>query len=350
MPPAQPVPELDVDLDLPPDRRWEALEPVRESARELVRFFVRDLGGPERFAPVLARHRDAHLDLEYVAELRAVARVISLPEDEVLLANLYYDAMKLVLSSDLLGCTGFAIDAEGGPLHARNLDWTTADGLLASETIVVRYRRGPGPPRYRVVAWPGFVGCLSGVAPGRFAVTLNAVMSEDAPGLAPPVTFVLRRLLETAAGYDEALDALARTPIASDCLLLVSGVAAGQMAVVERSPTRAAVRRAVDGRVVVTNDYRLLPTAAGMPGGSELAATSCGRFEAASRLLREAPPRDGEGCLRVLRDPAVRMSITVQQMVLSAAQGTARVELPPRRGEAGEGAMSAAPPAPPAAS
>src|SRR5580658_2391321 len=88
--------------------------------------------------------------------------------------------------TSLMACTAFAIDTPSGPLHARNLDWTSANGRLASETIIVNFRRGEQGPLYRTIGWPGFVGCLSGVAPGRFAATLNAVMSDDPFALAPP--------------------------------------------------------------------------------------------------------------------------------------------------------------------
>jgi acid ceramidase len=222
------VPEIDIDLRLPPERRWEALSQWKEAARALLRFYVRDIGGLESFAPILTSYRDAFVEPEYVEEMHGVARVLDAPEEEVVLANLYYDAMKLVLSSSSIGCTGFAIDTPSGPLHARNLDWTTAENLLASETLVANFRCGEGEPLYRTVGWPGFIGCFSGVAPGRFGVTLNAVLSDDPPELAAPVSFVLRRALETAPTFERAVAFLRDTPTASDALLLVSGTRRGR--------------------------------------------------------------------------------------------------------------------------
>src|SRR5262249_37352610 len=154
------------------------------------RFYVRDIGGLDAFAPLLASYRDGYVDAEYADEMRGVARVLDAPEEEVLLANLYYDAMKIVLSSSGFACTGIAVETESGPLHARNLDWTTADNLLATETMIANFRRGDELV-YRTVGWPGFVGCFSGLAPRRFGITLNAVISEDAPDLAAPIGFVL---------------------------------------------------------------------------------------------------------------------------------------------------------------
>ena len=94
-------------------------------------------------------------------------------------------------------------------------------------------------------------------------MTLNAVLSEDRPELAAPISFVLRRVLETAPTFEHAVAQIRDTPIASDALLLVSGTQRGEMVVIERSPTRAAVRAAQDGLVVLTNDYRALASSSG---------------------------------------------------------------------------------------
>jgi hypothetical protein len=322
------VPQFDVDLNAPPERRWDGLANWRDVAHELLAFYLRDIGGLDAFAPLLRDYRDAFVDAEYVAEMRGIARAIDGREEEVALANLYYDAIKLVMSGGL-ACTAFAVDTDAGPLHARNLDWTTADGLLASETMVFNFRRGGGEPLYRTVGWPGFIGCLSGVATGRFAVTLNAVISDDPPELAPPITFVLRRALETCKTFDEATTVLCDTRVVSDSLLLVSGTRAGEMAVIERAPTRAAVRHPDAGAVFVTNDYRALAaTERETRNQSALTRTACGRYDRAQKLVREAPPRNPEACFRVLADAQVKMGITVQHMVLSAATGEVHVALP----------------------
>jgi hypothetical protein len=96
-----------------------------------------------------------------------------LPVSDVALSNLYYDALKVVL-----GCTAFAVDAGEATLHARNLDWWTKNAALARYTTVCHFIGGAGGP-FTTIGWPGFVGAFSGVAPGRFAITLNAVLSLE---------------------------------------------------------------------------------------------------------------------------------------------------------------------------
>jgi len=256
------------------------------------------------------------------SEIDSVAAIIDRTPLQVLAANLYYDALKPVL----MGCTAVAIDTPTGPMHARNLDWWTEERILATSTQIVEFEDGPLGP-VKAISWPGFIGVLSGVAPGRFAVTLNAVLSDDPPGLAQPITFLLRNVLQTARTFHEAIQVLRDTPVASDSLLLVTGIRGGEMAVIERSPQRSAVRSAVDGILVVTNDYRALSASAAQHT-TELGRTACSRFDSASELARRLRPRTVSECLPILQNHSVKMSITVQHMVLQASTGELVVKLP----------------------
>jgi hypothetical protein len=316
------IPELHIDLDRPPEERWSGLREHLPSARALISYYVSDLGGLDQFGDLLLSYRDEVVPDEYADEVRGIAQVIGVDEREALLANLYYDAIK-----QLFSCTAFAVDTDYGPLHARNLDWGTINQLLSRHTLIINFQRG-GETLYRAVSWPGFAGVLSGMAPGRFAVTLNAVLSEDPPQLAPPVTFLIREVLEKAASFDEAVDKLASAPIPCDCLLLVTGPNRGQMAVIERSPARHALRTPENGFIIVTNDFRRLATEEASPGISELARTSCGRFDRVAELLPRERPTTTTECFGVLGDARVRMNITMQSMVMRPRSGHLAVRRP----------------------
>lgn len=138
---------------------------------------------------------------------------------------------------------------------------------------------------------------------------------------------LLREVLEEAPTFAHAVERLAETEIASDALLLVTGTAAGEAVVIERTPTRHAVRRAdARGVVVVTNDYRAL--AGETRAAGELASSSCSRYDRAAACLA-AGVDSVDAAHAVLADPAVRMGITVQHMVLCADLGVVDVRLPP---------------------
>ncbi|MEM1117054.1 MAG: hypothetical protein AAGJ11_11155 [Bacteroidota bacterium] len=99
------------------------------------------------------------------------------------------------------------------------------------------------------------------------------------------------------------------------------------MVVVERTPTRAALREPSNGFIVVANDYLRIDADTGEVG-SELMATSCGRFDRAVARLGASRPPSVEACLDVLCDPDIQMGITVQQMVLHARSGRVATQRP----------------------
>ncbi len=317
------LPRIQVDLGAPPSERWRGLSAYVEPARALTDSYVRDLGGMDVFGPMVDVYRAAFVSEAHGQEIDAIAAIVGRSPAEVLVANLYYDAMRAVL-----GCTAFAVDTPTGPLHARNLDWWTEQRMLSDYTLVAECAGGASAGPFQLVGWPGFMGAFSGVAEGRFAVTLNAVISAETPQLAPSITLLLRSVLETAPDYEAAVLTLAETPIAADCLLLVSGVEPGQMAVVERTSTRGEIRVPEDGLVVVTNDYRVIDGGFAPADGNALQATACARFDRATALALQGPPTDAEACFAILEDPRVKMDITVQHMVMQASTGRLEVRLP----------------------
>jgi hypothetical protein len=251
--------------------------------------------------------------------------MLGLRVGDVALCNCYYDALKSVLMG-VLGCTAFAVDQADGPLHARNLDWWTSNFALARYSAVTHFVGGAAGD-FTTVGWPGFVGAFSGIAPGRFAVTLNSVLSLEPAQPATPVVFLLRTALERAASFDEALTLLSETPLPCDCLLLLTGTRQGELVVIERTPGRHAVRRGAAGFVCVTNNYLRLTEGSG-GSTSELQATSCRRYQRVSELIAKEPPLTEHRCFEYLTDPEVRMGMTVQQMVFRAATGERWVRVP----------------------
>jgi acid ceramidase len=306
--------ELTIDLQRPPADRWHLTPTQCQQARELLTSYKADLGLPQDVAGFLSAAAKDLVRPDHWSEMESLANALDLPIADVALCNFYYDALKVVL-----GCTAFAVDADDAILHARNLDWWTDNAALARYTTVCHFIGGP-VGRFTTIGWPGFVGAFSGIAPGRFAVTLNAVLSREPAQPATPVVLLLRTVLEEARSFDEAAAILSDASLPCDCLLLLTGTRSGEMVVIERTPSRHAVRPAHGGFVCVTNDYQSLNAD---PGGatSELLATSCGRFQRVEALLRNERPADPEHCFTYLSDPAVQIQITVQQMVFRAATG-----------------------------
>lgn len=303
---------MHVDLRKEPVLRWKLSAEQLTWARELQATYQRDLGLP---ASVVAELSRPLIGEQYWNEMVGIAEQAKVPIGDVVCGNLYYDALKSVL----MGCTAFAVDTPEGPLHARNLDWWTENDALRRYTMVTKFTGGAAG-EFCSVGWPGFTGIFSAIAPGRFAVTLNAVISDDPMRAATPVVFLLRQVLEEAADFRTALRLLSTVPVASDSLLLLTGVRPGEMVVVERTPTRSKVRFSENGSIFVTNDYRALETGL-RKVNSALQATACRRYERISALVARRAPLNARECLTYLEDPDVRMGMTVQQMVFQASTG-----------------------------
>ncbi len=313
------VAHVRVSLDRPPAERWDCLKSHADAARQVVAAAAAPfLGVPDVLAR-LERFGEDHLGQDARAELGGIARLLDLPFDRLLLANLAYDALR----GQTFGCTAFAVETAEGPLHARNLDWGEGQALREHTTVFDGVEGDA--VRCSIVGWPGVIGAFTGVAPGRLSVSLNAVCSADAAEGAQPVVLLLRQLLEQAT-YDEAVLVLSTTALPCDCLLLVCGAEPGQRCVIERTPRRAAVRRPNrGGPLVVTNEYESLRAEAQPFGDGELAATACARYQRVSTLLWQDPAADP---FAVLDDALVRLPGTAQQVVMAPRTGRLEVRRP----------------------
>ncbi len=306
--------EININLDLPPSERWRFLQNYQPEVDVLIGYYLRDLGDVSFFQDAIDYYKQTCISKEYLDEIRCIASFSAYSENEVLITNLYYDALKFVF-----GCTAFCIHASGQTLHARNLDWWTENNALNTHTKLFHFTRG-GQVLYSAVSWIGFVGILSGMKPQAFSITLNSVFSSEAPHLAPPITFLIRETLEKATSFEEARQMLSQTDIASDCLLMLAGTGANERAVIERTPRKASIRTAEKGYMVVTNNYLTL-TQNVQKEENLLQESSCERFNRTTELLEQHTPQSADECFHILNDDRVKMGITVQQMVFNLAIG-----------------------------
>ncbi len=306
-----------VNLDLPPKERWAFLVDYKDELDALLQCYLNDFEGADFIFESIGAYKNTVISKEYIEETEFISSISKFSADQVLVANLYYDILKFYL-----GCTAFALETNDTVLHSRNLDWWTDNNLLSSQSKIFDFQR-KGRTVFKTIGWVGFIGALSGIKAGKFSVTLNAVFSKDSAEIAVPISFLLRDVLNSAESYQEAKEILEKTTIASDCLLLLSGMTSNEMVVIERTPKRSATRSPNNGIICVTNDYKVLEN--GEANDSELQITSCGRFDRACELLNSELPKNNAECFGILQDEKVMMGITVQQMVFDNKTG--KIEL-----------------------
>jgi len=177
----------------------------------------------------------------------------------------------------------------------RALDWPMPG--LGEKLVAVR-RKGPGGP-WIDLTWPGFVGTIQGLAPGRFAAAFNQAPLHRRTRLFAadwalqrwrfwrsrqlPPGHLLRRVFDQASDFAEAKAMLCRTPLALPVIYALVGPGPGEACVIERFEDRAFVREAP---VAAANHWQAIGQP-GYPRGLE--------SEARSARLAEAVPQAGGG-------------------------------------------------------
>jgi hypothetical protein len=175
----------------------------------------------------------------YVAEIETIA------------ASLGISGVWLLNGSYQWGCTTLAREQENVPWLARTLDWPFP-GL--GRHVEIAQMAGPAGAFYQAT-WPGYVGALTAMAPGRFAacinqaplfrrtrhrylrlydIAANAVGTWWRIGHIPPDQ-LLRQVFETCADFATARRALETTPIARPVIYTLVGVRQGERCVIERT-------------------------------------------------------------------------------------------------------------------
>jgi hypothetical protein len=316
-------PTMDIDLALPVERRYDAVPAEAQALGRCLLDAV--LGEVPRGGRLVADWARLRTGNRFQGEAASLAGQVGVGWRDVMLANLAYD---LVLAS--FGCSTVALPTPSGPVVARNMDWWPED-LLARASYLI-HCSSQGVFRFANAGWPGAIGVVTGLSAHGFAIVLNAVRGlEKVRKTGYPVLLHLRRVLEDARGFEEALRMLSEQTLAAPALVTLVGSRNEQRVVVERTPTRHALRwPRGDEPLVTTNDYRLLfqPLA---HDGAGIYETTCARYEALCRSLgghRADREVEDTALLYLLSDAAVIQSITAQHILLRPRQGTVRLFVP----------------------
>jgi len=258
-------------------------------------------------------------------EFKAAARLINGDPRDIALANLSYD---LVVGA--LGCSTVVLPTPDGPVIARNMDWWP-EGPLAKASYVIQCLEN-GVWKFSSAGFPGAVGVVTGLSSRGFAVILNAVISPDPVcKTGYPVLLHLRRVMDDAADFADALAMLSKQRLTTSGLFTLVGKKNEERVVVERTPKRHVLRWGRPGEpLLTTNDYRLLDQRPGDDTWS-LGQTSCGRYDRlwylATRRPADQPLTDDE-LLYWLSDDEVRQEITAQHVLIRPAIGEMKLFVP----------------------
>lgn len=213
-----------------------------------------------------------------------------------------YDVALSFEGAPLVGCSSLAVSGEraagGHALLARNFDLEA--GRLLDEDKAVFFVREAGRIAYASVAWPGFVGAVSGMNAAGLALVVHGARAGSIDASGEPLALTMRDVLGSARDVDAALRVFAdRAPIVSHLVFLAD--ASGELAIVERVPGSPPFARRARGAATLTN--HLEGPSAADPKNERIraATTTLARKARLDELMATRPvasPADLAGALR----------------------------------------------------
>lgn len=250
------IPTYVIDLQQDETTRWReviAREKVvaRHLAEEAIAEFQRV---PEAVRWLFGKLYEAYGG-RYKHEINTWGTALGVSSGTATLLNCIYELSHVragSLTAKLLGCTTGVRWFDGlGMVQARTLDWALTN--LGNATRLFRFRRGER--EFVSVGFPGFVGVLSGMVPHHYSVTINWAPPTATPSFEFGPAFLLRETLEECDSYDEAIEVLTQTPLATSVFYTVVGAEKGQACVIERTQTESVVRQAGVSILVQANHH-----------------------------------------------------------------------------------------------
>ncbi len=204
------------------------------------------------------------------ASRRWLARAHSpyMPEIAQIAAALDFSGVWLLNASYQWACTARACEQDGVSWLIRTLDWPFSG--LGRYVEIAHMRSACGG--FYSVTWPGYVGALTAMAPGRFAAcvnqapmrrrtvhrwlrpydfALNTIAILRSADLMPPDQ-LLRQTFEACGSYAAARRVLEMTPVARPVIFTLVGCAPHERCVIERTETGFATR---EDQTSAANDW-----------------------------------------------------------------------------------------------
>lgn len=187
----------------------------------------------------------------YRGELKSWADALGRSFGAALLLNCSYEMSHLGAGLDsIFGCTAGVVKTNRGPIQVRNMDWPLTSVGLA--TRIFRFYNGYR--EFYSVGISGYVGVLSGMLPGAYAVTINWAPPSEHPSFDFGPSFLLREVFETCDTYEEAVEVLTNTDLATAVFYTVCGTKNSEACVIERTKKDAVVRK-IRGDVITQGNH-----------------------------------------------------------------------------------------------
>lgn len=310
--------EFLIDMTLPAEERWQdVIASCRRSALKLARWTLNAL---DRIplshlirGAIAASHKRS--DCLHDDDLSAWAAGLGMPHRDLMAVNAAYEMAQF--GEVKLTCAAVIMASEDlGMVHGRNLAW---DMRGVGENTIVYHFVGC-PLEYMAVTLPGMVGVLSGMGPGRFSITLNRATPQGRPTLDWSPQTLVRHVLETARGYDDALSVLSNTPLRTPGIFTLAAADGERACVIERTHKACAVREFCGPPLLAANHY-LSPALAQYNTTPALVDMSKAQVRAVKKATGDLDLEGLSDLYTVLDSAGVVTEHTCQQLAFASSEG-----------------------------
>jgi isopenicillin-N N-acyltransferase like protein len=263
----------------------------------LLRYRTLDQGIPEARRRELAAEALAFDPDPLAARMATYQRM-------VFLHSLYDIALPLE-HSPLIGCTTFALapeaTADGHVIVARAFDFEAGEAVDRDKAVFLVREDGAIP--FASVAWPGFLGVVTGMNAEGVVMVVHGARARDPATEGMPVAFSLREALEHGRSTAEVVRILRSQRVLVSHIVFVADAHA-DFAIVERAPGIEPYVRRASASIGVTNHFEGPLAADPKNVRVRKSTTSVARRERLDELLERVDARSAtpEGALAILRD------------------------------------------------
>lgn len=227
--PAGAVPSFDIDLDMPPEKRWtEVATHYKAELKGMAHTVIRGL--EETLGHSKAKWLSAKFDPEHEAELDGIVNAVgdpALTREGLKLLNMGYEIQTST------GCSAVLWSMPNGTvLQGRNLDILTGDrGPLPNVTFDTTFYKA-GKPLFKSTSWPGLVGVHTGMRLGGWSFQQNTRKGLNdghenlkAVEKGGEISFLAaRKTLETVPHFSDAVAKLNATSFVAPQYFILSGM------------------------------------------------------------------------------------------------------------------------------
>jgi tetratricopeptide (TPR) repeat protein len=159
---------------------------------------------------------------------------------------------------NMVACTSFSCwgDKSGDStlITGRNFDFYM--GKKFSENKIVCFCKPDTGYRFMMITWADFIGVVSGMNEKGLTVTINASKSSIPVKASTPVSLLAREILQYASDLDQAIAIARKRKLFVSESILVSSVADGKSAIIEKTPDKSDVFYSEKNQIVCANHFQ----------------------------------------------------------------------------------------------